>query len=122
MPNLWGTSTATSPAAGKGPPQESKPGQALHFLGALLALLDGCTVWRRTLAFAVGTPCLRLPLTPALPRPARHRRQLLLALAEWLCANWEEDELAGAVVRGLHLHLLPSMNPDGFALGRRANA
>lgn len=50
------------------------------------------------------------------------RRQLLLALAEWLCASYQSDPLAARVVRDVHLNLLPSMNPDGFAARTRTNA
>jgi murein tripeptide amidase MpaA len=49
-------------------------------------------------------------------------RQLLLALAEWLCANYAVDAAARTVVTKTHLWLLPTMNPDGFAAGTRANA
>jgi len=44
-------------------------------------------------------------------------RQLLPALAEFLCAGGDE-ELAGdveALLQGVRLHLMPTMNPDGFA-------
>ncbi len=50
------------------------------------------------------------------------RRQLLLALAEWLCANHAADERAKRIVEDLHLFILPSMNPDGFERRQRANA
>ncbi|EIE24879.1 hypothetical protein COCSUDRAFT_14223 [Coccomyxa subellipsoidea C-169] len=49
-------------------------------------------------------------------------RQLLLALAEWLCANHAADERAKRTVEDLHLFILPSMNPDGFERRQRANA
>jgi carboxypeptidase D len=49
-------------------------------------------------------------------------RQLLPALAEWLCANYKTDPVAKRVVTDLHLFLLPSMNPDGYALRSRLNA
>jgi len=48
-------------------------------------------------------------------------RQLLLKLAEWLCDNWKSDPKAESIVKGMHLFLMPTMNPDGFALGTRAN-
>ncbi|KAL5779034.1 hypothetical protein ACOSQ2_009771 [Xanthoceras sorbifolium] len=49
-------------------------------------------------------------------------RELLLLLANWICDNHMKDPLARLIVENLHLHILPSMNPDGFALKRRGNA
>ena len=49
-------------------------------------------------------------------------RQLLLGLAEWLCANHNADERAARIVRDMHLFLLPTMNPDGFEAHQRGNA
>ncbi|KAL3621531.1 suppressor of los1-1 [Castilleja foliolosa] len=49
-------------------------------------------------------------------------RELLLLLANWLCNNYMKDPLATLIVNGVHLHILPSMNPDGFSLRRRGNA
>ena len=43
------------------------------------------------------------------------RRQLLVALAEWLCEHHRRDARAGRIVSDMHLHLLPTMNPDGCA-------
>ncbi|KAI3760839.1 hypothetical protein L1987_51238 [Smallanthus sonchifolius] len=49
-------------------------------------------------------------------------RELLLHLANWLCDNYMKDPLATLIVDNVHLHILPSMNPDGFSLRRRGNA
>ncbi|KAI7757424.1 hypothetical protein M8C21_016060 [Ambrosia artemisiifolia] len=49
-------------------------------------------------------------------------RELLLLLANWLCDNYMKDPLATLIVDNVHLHLLPSMNPDGFSLRSRGNA
>ncbi|KAG6543213.1 hypothetical protein Mapa_015464 [Marchantia paleacea] len=49
-------------------------------------------------------------------------RELILLLAEWLCSNYLKDPLASQIVKGVHLHLLPAMNPDGFELRERNNA
>ncbi|RDX84508.1 Carboxypeptidase SOL1, partial [Mucuna pruriens] len=49
-------------------------------------------------------------------------RELLMFLANWLCDNHLKDPLATLIVENVHLHLLPSMNPDGFSLGKRGNA
>lgn len=47
---------------------------------------------------------------------------LLPQLAEWLCANYGKEARASRIVAGMHLFLMPSLNPDGFATRRRANA
>ncbi|GAB2303424.1 suppressor of los1-1 [Dionaea muscipula] len=49
-------------------------------------------------------------------------RELLILLANWLCDNYLKDPLATQIVKNIHLHMLPSMNPDGFSLKRRGNA
>ncbi|XP_024398551.1 carboxypeptidase SOL1 isoform X1 [Physcomitrium patens] len=42
-------------------------------------------------------------------------RELVLLLSDWLCDNYKKDPMATLIVDKLHLHLLPTMNPDGFA-------
>ncbi|KAG6518238.1 hypothetical protein ZIOFF_021642 [Zingiber officinale] len=49
-------------------------------------------------------------------------RELLMLLANWLCDNYMKDPLATLIIKNIHLHILPTMNPDGFALRRRGNA
>ncbi|XP_044511880.1 carboxypeptidase SOL1 isoform X2 [Mangifera indica] len=49
-------------------------------------------------------------------------REITLLLANWLCDNHMKDPLAKLIVENVHLHILPSLNPDGFALKRRGNA
>ncbi|KAL6504188.1 suppressor of los1-1 [Orobanche gracilis] len=49
-------------------------------------------------------------------------RELLLLLANWLCNNYMKNPLATLIVDRVHLHILPSMNPDGFSLMQRGNA
>ncbi|XP_031496774.1 carboxypeptidase SOL1 isoform X2 [Nymphaea colorata] len=49
-------------------------------------------------------------------------RELLLFLANWLCDNYGKDPLASIIIKNVHLHLLPTMNPDGFSLKKRGNA
>ncbi|KAL2894428.1 Carboxypeptidase SOL1 [Bienertia sinuspersici] len=49
-------------------------------------------------------------------------RELLIRLANWLCDNNAKDPLAKLIVENVHLHILPSMNPDGFAFRKRGNA
>jgi hypothetical protein len=58
----------------------------------------------------------------ALPLAPGRRRVLLLALAEWLCANYDSDDRAKELMDRVHLYLMPSMNPDGFAANRRENS
>lgn len=41
-------------------------------------------------------------------------RELLLLLAEYLCQNYEVDPNITRLVRRTRIHLLPSLNPDGF--------
>ncbi|KAJ3683618.1 hypothetical protein LUZ60_013845 [Juncus effusus] len=49
-------------------------------------------------------------------------RELLIRLANYLCDNYATDPLAELIVEKVHLHILPSLNPDGFALRKRGNA
>jgi len=45
-----------------------------------------------------------------------------LGVAEWLCANYETDPEARRVVQGVHLWVVPVMNPDGYKARTRYNA
>ncbi|CAH9128761.1 unnamed protein product [Cuscuta epithymum] len=49
-------------------------------------------------------------------------RELLMLLANWICDNYMKDPLATLIVDNVHLHILPSMNPDGFEMRKRVNA
>ncbi|GBG62531.1 hypothetical protein CBR_g30849 [Chara braunii] len=50
-------------------------------------------------------------------------RQLLVYLADWICDNYKKnDPLVTRIVRDMHLYLMPTMNPDGFAAKKRENA
>ncbi|KAI3952669.1 hypothetical protein MKX01_013631 [Papaver californicum] len=49
-------------------------------------------------------------------------RELLMLLANWLCDNYMTDPLATLIIKNVHLHILPTMNPDGFSLRKRGNA
>lgn len=48
-------------------------------------------------------------------------RQLLLKLADWLCEQRYSNEKAKSIVQGMHLFLMPTMNPDGYTLRSREN-
>lgn len=49
-------------------------------------------------------------------------RVLTLALAEWLCDNVGKDDRASTVLSKVDLWLVPTVNPDGYAIHRRENA
>jgi murein tripeptide amidase MpaA len=42
-------------------------------------------------------------------------RELLITLARWLCTNYGLNETASDIVNNTRLHLMPSLNPDGYA-------
>ena len=41
-------------------------------------------------------------------------RVLLVALAELLCRNYGSDLMLTLLVNNTRIHLMPTMNPDGF--------
>ena len=41
-------------------------------------------------------------------------REVLLALARYLLENYEQDSRVRAIVDTTDIHILPSLNPDGF--------
>ena len=43
-------------------------------------------------------------------------RELLLALMELLCRNYMHNEFISLMVNLTHIHLMPSMNPDGYEI------
>lgn len=69
---------------------------------------------------------------PSLPRARRRSSQwprrapsplrtVLPLLAEWLCDNNGKDDRATRIVKNMHLFIIPTMNPDGFANKVREN-
>lgn len=42
-------------------------------------------------------------------------RELLITLAHWLCTNYLLNDTASEIVNNTRLHLMPSLNPDGYA-------
>lgn len=83
------------------------PHKAGQSSGCSLSDLNGVTIYMRD-AFCEPCACL-------------YCRVLLPQLAEWLCANHKTDERARRVVKDMHLHILVTMNPDGFAATKREN-
>ena len=45
-------------------------------------------------------------------------RQLLLYMAQYLVQNYQNDPRVRKLVDETEIHLLPTMNPDGFAISR----
>ncbi|CAL1533608.1 unnamed protein product, partial [Lymnaea stagnalis] len=43
-------------------------------------------------------------------------REMLLLLAQLLCENYGTDELVTLMVQQTHIHILPTMNPDGYEM------
>lgn len=49
-------------------------------------------------------------------------RELLLLLAKHLCENYELDDRITKLIDTTRIHLLPSMNPDGYELSTEGDA
>ena len=49
-------------------------------------------------------------------------REMSVYLIDWLCSNYGVSERATNLVNNTSIHIMPSMNPDGFELGQRNNA
>lgn len=45
----------------------------------------------------------------------------MIGLARWLCDNYQSNARAKLIVEGMHIYLMPTMNPDGFANGPLRN-
>ena len=46
-------------------------------------------------------------------------RELLLGFTELLCINYGKDEFLTSLVNNTRIHILPTMNPDGFAKSKQ---
>ncbi len=69
-----------------------------------------CCRWLHTMLHTTLSPTDR-PATPPCPLQANMHgtepggRQLLLTLAEWLCASYPKDATAQRIIDGMHLYL-----------------
>lgn len=45
-------------------------------------------------------------------------RELLLYLAKYLCERYQTDERVTRILDTTRVHLMPSMNPDGYEIAR----
>lgn len=43
-------------------------------------------------------------------------RELLLYLAKYLCERFKSDERVTKLLESTRIHLMPSMNPDGYEI------
>ncbi|KAI2651079.1 Carboxypeptidase D [Labeo rohita] len=48
-------------------------------------------------------------------------REILLNLIEYLCRNYDKDPLVTRLVNSTRIHIMPSMNPDGYELALKAH-
>lgn len=45
-------------------------------------------------------------------------REMLLLLAQYLCENYLSDERVTHIINNTRIHIMPSMNPDGFEISK----
>lgn len=48
-------------------------------------------------------------------------REMLLLLARYLCENYLTDDRVTQIVNNTRIHILPSLNPDGFERSQEGN-
>lgn len=49
-------------------------------------------------------------------------RELMLYLIDYLCTTYPSDPTTAFLIQNTDIYIMPSMNPDGYELGRRENA
>lgn len=48
-------------------------------------------------------------------------REILLMLLKFLCENFGNDKRVTKILKNVRLHVMPSMNPDGYEISREEN-
>lgn len=48
-------------------------------------------------------------------------REMLLLLLRYLCENYDRDKRVTQIVNTIRLHILPSMNPDGYEISKEGD-
>jgi len=46
-------------------------------------------------------------------------REMLILLAQYLCQNYGIDQRVTRLVDSVRIHLMPTMNPDGYEISRQ---
>lgn len=49
-------------------------------------------------------------------------REILLNLIEYMCRNYGKDPLVTRLVNSTRIHIMPSMNPDGYELALKGES
>ena len=48
-------------------------------------------------------------------------RELMLALSRYLLQNYHTDDRIASIIDNTDIHIMPSLNPDGFEIGKKGN-
>ncbi|XP_076646852.1 carboxypeptidase D svr isoform X1 [Halictus rubicundus] len=48
-------------------------------------------------------------------------REILLLLLRYLCENYETNEVVTKILKNVRLHVMPSMNPDGYEISKEGD-